>query len=140
MLFVLLTLTICTSEPTDKSCGSSVVIVATFADHSAFAMNLKFLKSFLFERLPDPKYFDISLVDPIDVLVSCKIYPSTGGLAVASLSFGRTYLTLYRVSFDSLLSFLLLMNVLGVAAPRTAVPRVLIVAVSYTHLTLPTKA
>ena len=110
-----------------KLCGSSVVIVATFADHSAFAMNLKFLNSFLFERLPAPKYLDISVSDPIVVLVSCKINPSTGGLAVTSPSFGITYLTLYRVSLDSLLSFLLLINDLGVAAPRVAVPRLVIV-------------
>ena len=126
-MFVLFTLTICISDPTLKSCGSSVVIVATSAAQSAFAMNLKFLKSFLFERLPVPKYFGISLVDPIDVLVSCKINPSTGGLAVTGPSFGMTYLTLYRVSLDSLLSFFLLINVLGVASPRTAVPRLLIV-------------
>ena len=91
MLFVLLTLTTCTSDPTLKLCGSSVVIVATFADHSAFAMNLKFLNSFLLERLVLPKYFVISsLLAPIVVAVSCKINPSTGGLAAVTLgaSFG----------------------------------------------------
>ena len=98
------------------------MIVAVFAVHVASAINLKFLKSFLLLRFPDPKYFGISTVDPIDVLVSCKIYPSTGGLAVKAPSFGMTYLTLYRVSLDSLLSFLLLTNVLEVASPSPAVP------------------
>ena len=94
VLFVLLTLTTCTSDPTLKLCGSSVVIVATFKLQVALEINLKFLKSFLFERSPEPKYFDTSLDDPMDVLVSCRIYPSTGGLAVAEPSFGITYLTL----------------------------------------------
>ena len=38
--------------------------------------------------------FTMTTVDPIDVLVSCKMYPSTGGLAFTGPSFGITYLTL----------------------------------------------
>ena len=94
VLLALFTFTSWTPDPTLKLCGSSVVMVAVFELQVALAMNLKFLKSFLFARFPVPKYFGISTVDPIDVLVSCKMYPSTGGLAFTGPSFGITYLTL----------------------------------------------
>ena len=54
-LLVLLTFTNSTWDPTLRSCGSSVVIVAVFPTQDASAMNLKFLCSFLFDKSPVPK-------------------------------------------------------------------------------------
>ena len=52
--------------------------------------------------------------------------PSLGGLATPP-SLGTTYLARYRVSTELLASFLLLMNVLGVAAPSPVEPNPTIV-------------
>ena len=74
---------------------------------------------------PDPKYVWISeLVAPIEVLDSWIINPSLGGLAISPPLFaGRTYLTLYVISFVFLLSPFLLIYDLEVESPRDAVPR-----------------
>ena len=113
---------ISTSEPIESLCGSSVSILASRFDQLAPAINLKFLCWFTFVIDPVPKYVWISAsVDPIDVLDSCKINPSVGGLETSAVD-GITYLSLYRISSAFLLSVFLDMNVLGVADPRFATP------------------
>ena len=58
-----------------------------------------------------PKYFSISeVVDPIEVLDSCKINASLGGLdTTPPMEAGMTYLARYTVSIAFLVSVFLLM-------------------------------
>ena len=71
-------------------------MVAVVPSQVALEINLKFLCWFGFDKDPLPKYVWISeVVEPIDVFDSCKINPSTGGLAIVPPEFaGITYLNL----------------------------------------------
>ena len=106
----LLILVTATWEPTVRPWGSSVVTLKVLLAQVASAINLKFLCSLICVSEPDPKYVWISeLVAPIEVLDSWIINPSLGGLAIVPPLFaGRTYLTLYVISFVFLLSPFLL--------------------------------
>lgn len=95
-LFVLLMLMISTSDPTLKSWGSSVTIVAVFDAQLALAINLGFLNWVGFANVTEEglNWNATSLVvDPIDVLDSWITYPSRGGFAFVA-SAGITYRSL----------------------------------------------
>ena len=90
---------ISTLDPTDKSCGISVLIVAipTIASQSVPEMNLGFLISEVLERITGVVFLNLAtslLVNPTVVLDSCMTKESSGGLPRTVESFGTTYLTL----------------------------------------------